>query len=536
MTGPALRRTTLLTLAACWLVLVLGGSARAAEYAVVGCHDASGAISIDGWSKTATQPAIANSYDYCATQGYFGSSVARAAVPNGSEATWTFNAPPDTTISAYSMYRFAASNSGPGWNKGYALYEEQAADDGSRARENCFRSSGCAQLGSATDVYSANNLVRVSRVRLRRVIVAAQCISASACGELQVIPGAQFAIYAVHVWLRDDAPPFLPEKPSGGPFSGSAELSGTTGISWRATDQGGGLARVGLLVDGRGGYERPADPAHQECSPVTRVVVPCPLTAHGTLSLDTTKLPDGRHTVQLYVRDVAGNETRSRAESMTVVNHPVPNGFGASRAVRLTSRFGRRSSATVRFRHSRSVVGRLMRLDGRPVAGATIAVLSRTTRPGARAKLVGAVRTNAKGRYVYKPRRGPSRKLAFAYRAFSTDARNAAKSSVRLRVRAGLSFRISPRHLRNGDTMVMTGRLLGGPGRRGTLVTLRVLNPRRQTFLTVHADRRGRFRATYRFRYTLQRTRFRFRALVQQQAGYPYIAGGSRAVGVTVRP
>jgi hypothetical protein len=163
-------------------------------------------------------------------------------------------------------------------------------------------------------------------------------------------------------------------------------------------------------------------------------------------------------------------------------------------------------------------------------------VVSRTARPGARARPVGAAHTNAKGRYVYRTRPGPSRKLAFSYRAFSTDARLAAKSSVRLHVRAGVSFRISPRRLRNGDTMIMRGRLLGGPGRRGTLVTLQVLNPRRQTFLTVHANRRGRFRASYRFRYTLQPTRFRFRALVQEQTGYPYMAGGSRVVGVVVRP
>ena len=50
--------------------------------------------------------------------------MASRTSPRGGTAAWTFTAPAGTYISGYSLYRFAASDGGPGWDKGYVLYQD----------------------------------------------------------------------------------------------------------------------------------------------------------------------------------------------------------------------------------------------------------------------------------------------------------------------------------------------------------------------------------------------------------------------------
>jgi hypothetical protein len=178
----------------------------------------------------------------------------------------------------------------------------------------------------------------------------------------------------------------------------------------------------------------------------------------------------------------------------------------------------------------------LRRRNGFPILGATVRVLGRSARPGSRYRLIGHARTTATGRFAFRLPKGPSRRLRVAYRAFDLDPTDAATRDLSLDVHAGITLAIHPRTVANGHRIVFRGRLRGGPGRRGALVTLQETTPRPLTFKTVHADRHGRFHAAYRFRYTYQRSRFGFRALVQRQAGYPYLGGRSRTLPVVVVP
>jgi hypothetical protein len=56
-----------------------------------------------------------------------------------------------------------------------------------------------------------------------------------------------------------------------------------------------------------------------------------------------------------------------------------------------------------------------------------------------------------------------------------------------------------------------------------------------QTFGTTRARRSGRFRFRYQFSRTTGVQRYRLRARVPSQAGYPYAPGSSRPIKVTVR-
>jgi hypothetical protein len=70
----------------------------------------------------------------------------------------------------------------------------------------------------------------------------------------------------------------------------------------------------------------------------------------------------------------------------------------------------------------------------------------------------------------------------------------------------------------------------------GKLVQLEVLlSGRWQTFRTARTDAAGRWVIPYRFARTRGVQRYRFRASLPAEGGYPFGAGGSRSLTVRVR-
>ena len=164
----------------------------------------------------------------------------------------------------------------------------------------------------------------------------------------------------------------------------------------------------------------------------------------------------------------------------------------------------------------------------------------RRIRPGNRLRPAGTVTTDSAGRFGYVLPAGPSRVVRFGYRAFSLDPDEVASTELALDVRAGVTLRANKRRVRTGRRVTFRGRLRGGPARNGTTVLLYALFPgasrERIPVEALRADRRGRFRFTYRFRTTPRATTYRFAAFVRRQADYPYAPGRSRVVKVRVRP
>ncbi len=280
-----------------------------------------------------------------------------------------------------------------------------------------------------------------------------------------------------------------------------------------------------------------ADPADTSCVHLSQSTVPCPLEANGSFSYDTARLPDGAHTFQLLVTDIAGNVTASRKVEVTTANHPKPNGIAPSHTANLRARFAKgRKTAVVGYGKRKRIYGHLTAKNGKPIAGASVRIYGKQKRTGARTKLMKRVRTSATGHFAWTPPAGPSRTYTVAYRAYSTDLRDAARATLALGVKAGVTLKLSPHRLRNGSRMRIRGTLRGGPNRRGTIVTMQVLNPRKVSFLDLKVDRHGHFKGAYRFRNTHVRYTFRFRALVQRQPAYPYRAGISKTLHVMVLP
>jgi hypothetical protein len=388
----------------------------------------------------------------------------------------------------------------------------------------------------------ANRITRRG-VELKRLFATMECV-ATALGCPPLATPGQLRIYAARITLADTRSPVLTRAAAGSLLDSTAPVEGERSISFSARDEGGGVARVGISVDGRLAVSRSLNETNPRCAAPYTVTVPCPLTAAATVALDTATLPNGPHAIQASVTDAAGNETRSDPVVVTTRNGSRPNGRGASRFVKLSAwlrsrRTKRRATAVVPYGSVRTVDGRLTSADGRPIAGAALDVVSKVERPGAKDKPAGTVTTHADGRFSYRAARGPSRKLRFEYKAYTLDPAPVSRAEITLGVRAGFRLRLSPRKARNGQRVVFRGRLQGGPARKGTRVTIDVLVPdarRRVPIGSVRADAKGRFRFAYRFRRTLVKARYRFQARLVAQPGYPYRGATSRRVSVVVSP
>jgi hypothetical protein len=360
----------------------------------------------------------------------------------------------------------------------------------------------------------------------------------------------------------DDSAP-----PTGGLIGSATDAqtwAGTVRFGLNASDVGGGVARVVVEADAADALAIPvADPAGfcHDIGPDPAVAEyaaaqPCPLRIdNGSLDIDSTKLPQGQHTIRVLLEDAAGNRTpiygpvvRRIATDGAIGPGSDPalrgaaNGDGASDQARLSAHWGKRGQRTLlvsRFGRTHVVRGRLRTQDGAPIANATIDVVSKTTANNAR-ELVkrGGPRTRSDGSwYLVLPRRASSRDLSFRYRSHANDTIPSATAAVRLRVRAGVRLAIRPRVAVRGQVIRFSGRLLGAPLPRGGKQIVLMARASRGgwvRFNVVRSGAGGRFHATYRFQQS-GAARYRFRALSLAEAAYPYIAGGSNTVTVRKR-
>jgi hypothetical protein len=354
--------------------------------------------------------------------------------------------------------------------------------------------------------------------------------------------------YAVaHYLAATEADPNPPSVTvTGGTLAAGGTLHGHQTLSAEATDLGGGVAALSLRVNGAR-YEAPLTPACKTAvvanPSVTGTVAltpsPCPSNLAASWSLDTAQPPfgPGPNLLQVCALDFStiGPANEGCATAGAMVDNSCPESTVAGgEAVRGSFRSSGRRVATFANGRSALIGGRVVDAAGRPLAGATVCVSGRTLAAGARREALGTVLTGSEGRFAYRLPPGPNREVTFAYR------RDARQIEVHLRYRAHAepSLLASAGRLRNGALLRFRGRLYG-PDRRGRVVVLQagvVGSKRWITFRRATSGRDGWFRAGYRFTSTHRPTTYRFRAVVPEQAGYPWAQGDSRPVLVEVAP
>jgi hypothetical protein len=192
-----------------------------------------------------------------------------------------------------------------------------------------------------------------------------------------------------------------------------------------------------------------------------------------------------------------------------------------------------RPQVRVRFGAQVRIAGQLRTRTGRAISGAAVQILERTAISTEHA--LATLRTDQHGRWVYLANAAATSVLRVVHAGTATTLPS--QREVKLLVPAASSIRAHPRRLLNGHAVTFGGTLRSKPiPAAGKLVELQVvLSGRWQTFQTVRSDHRGAWKVTYKFRRSCGLTRYRFRAWLPAEAGYPFEAGRTPAVAVRVR-
>ena len=269
--------------------------------------------------------------------------------------------------------------------------------------------------------------------------------------------------------------------------------------------------------------------------------------------IDDAATPAGNYVLRATAYDQAHNEAsttqRLDGQPMAVtlplrITSVMQAGVPRERTIRRTvTRHGKRKTVRTRvtvlrpasgvaFGRRVQVTGRLLNRDGQGIAGAEVQVLSRSD--VSPEQLVAVLHTDSSGSYTYTATGDTSRILRFACAGSSSIL--PAQAEVRLQVPAVSSLHVSRRHVLNGHAVTFSGRVRTLPfPAGGKLIELQVfLSGRWQTFRTARTDQAGRWALPYRFARTRGLQRYRFRAELPHEAGYPFTDGRSRSVRVRV--
>ncbi|HEY0391453.1 MAG TPA: hypothetical protein VGC63_07080 [Solirubrobacterales bacterium] len=265
-------------------------------------------------------------------------------------------------------------------------------------------------------------------------------------------------------------------------------------------------------------------------------------------------LPAGEYELRATAQDQAGNlaSTSQRLDGQPMkvklplrVASSLRAGAIGKKRVRSTVRHGGRSHkvtrtitvlkprAKVGFGQHIRFAGVLVDWAGNPVAGAPIQVYS-TPREGEEA-LVDTLATGAQGHFDYAIDARASQALRFVYPGTAT--RLPAEDKVALLVSSRSTFSVSRSRIRNGQSVLFSGRVRGRPlPAAGKLIELQVwLSDEWSTFRTIRSKADGSWRIRYRFQRTCGLEHFRFRPRLPGEAGFPLGAGTGPALALTVK-
>ncbi|MBE2320122.1 hypothetical protein DVA67_029420 [Solirubrobacter sp. CPCC 204708] len=382
---------------------------------------------------------------------------------------------------------------------------------------------------------------------------------------------------------------------TGSLLSASTQL-GIETLTFDATDVGVGVFRavIEARIDRAGEWKDVVSAPVQTggtCTPLRETDYlyefdspqPCPLSVRDReIVLNPGVLPVGSHDLRVTVEDASGNKTALvPAKVYTVPAPPVvkpppviddpidpgasptptpspssedgaPNGTAAPQAGEPAASGTAQltivgpSSRTVKGDGATVIQGRLTDAAGQPIVGAVLNVQARAFLPKPRTatgawKAIGTATTNQNGEYGAKVPGGASRTLLVSYRRLVSDALPAALAQIDVLVPATIAVRPNSTRIRNGRSVVFSGRVAGPIPRGGVLVALEVREPGRwipvaTTKRWVRTKRDGSFRLSYRFRSTFNAATYRFRVVADEDSAFAYARGTSKTIAVRVSP
>ncbi|HEV2945100.1 MAG TPA: hypothetical protein VGX26_08310 [Solirubrobacteraceae bacterium] len=498
--------------------------------------------------------------DGCASGGgLYAAMDGGVSHPYGVSALNTFIAPAGLTIASFTLWRYEADTP-------VAAYGAPASNllysPGPPSVEGlCAQSLGCSSRGTPSNPFDPSNAVSVGQLGGVTLIQwSAACgggpggeCPASGSGTLS----SQYNVYAADIDLVDNTPPAV--NGVSGPLVAGGTLAGQQAISFNASDGQSGVYSGSLIVDGETRVSQILDTNGGACQSLSVTkdgqrsfehAQPCKPSVSASLTLDTSPLAAGQHALELIVNDAAGNQTIGYNGTITVSGPPLPGGPGggpngpctataSSNQATLSARWTSTAKA-LRMSHYGAVdriTGRLMAPGGAGVAGATVAVCDTPAYHGAGTQQIGSVSTGTAGQWTLTlPRGVSSSALRFVYSNPQNPASAAAIATLRLAVHAGITLKIAPRSVSVGRKIFFSGVLHGTPIPEGgkQLVLEARSGGEWIQFDTIRTDAKGRYHASYRFRFPGPVT-YRFRVLSRYEADFPFLDGTSRNVAVHER-
>jgi len=324
-------------------------------------------------------------------------------------------------------------------------------------------------------------------------------------------------------------------------------LRGHQQLAAEAKDEGGGISKLEMLVNGvpAGSPLIPACKVGQTKNlsykgSVALTPSPCPPTLKNAWSLDTAAPPfqNGPNTVQVCASDFATvgepSKTCSQPQAISIddscADSPIPGGE------QIEANFvgSAKPTLTVSYGHSVRLRGSLTNSTDEGIAGATVCLESRIR--GSQQPLTPATvaTTDPRGHFTFELPPAPNRDILVGYRH---DTFQVAKR-LTLDTRARPSLEADRSSLANGERLKLRG-IVPQPKAKGRVIVLQanVLGSKRWiTFRKATSGHKGVFKANYHFTSTTRTTIYRFRAVVPDQADYPWVQGHSKPVRVKVRP
>ncbi len=353
--------------------------------------------------------------------------------------------------------------------------------------------------------------------------------------------------YSLWLWLRDEAgneapgsaltvPLRLDTVRPGIAFAPAAGTEPPERIRAEVDDADSGPAGGSILyrrADSERWLELPTKLLPGDAAGRAHLVAPMPEIAPGTYLFRADAFDGAGNAASTTLR-ADGTQMALRKAAAAVVPRAKTRLF-----VRLRGSRGRGDRLTLPFGETALLGGRLTRADGAGVGGRQVQVVSRPSRGALGRAAVATAATGASGGFRLELPGGPSRRLDVSF-AGDGGLEPSSHSALELRVRSGIVLHASPRSLRTGELLYLSGRVrrLGTPmPRRGKLVAVQYLETetgRWRPVLVTRSGHEGRFRARYRFRYVTGRARIALRAVALAEERWPYAPGASAPVTVRV--
>jgi hypothetical protein len=239
--------------------------------------------------------------------------------PPQTSAAWTTTAPQGTTFTGITYEPYIGHEIDPfnDWSPALRadgnIIPSQTCLDTIENNDSCFIGGPPGQGGTPEAItgLSAHQL---------SLGITCQAPPGQECVTGATLHSAWAAMYGATVTITDPTPPTL-DTPTGSlwePGTANGYHHATENLTTTAHDQGGGIQNITLAADGQtlATYTAPCDYTHNQ---------PCPLTTEPqTLTLDTTKIPDGTHTLTLTTTDAANNTSTALTNQITIDNNPPP--------------------------------------------------------------------------------------------------------------------------------------------------------------------------------------------------------------------